>query len=122
VLPCRIITVFTFRGDRSRAFTDAYDKAMENDRKQGSGGPSTETCLLYAGHTGVSIDRGKTIHGFNPNPPGLLAISAVMDHLAAGGLPRQGNERYADFRWGDQSRAERHRCRYPLSGLELSGL
>jgi hypothetical protein len=57
---------------------------MENDRKHGSGGPSVETCLLYAGHTGVSIDRGKTIYGFNPDPPSNLRISDVMDDLAAG--------------------------------------
>lgn len=64
VLPCRIVTVSAFQGDRSRAFTFAYNRAMDNDRKHGVGGPSIETCLLYAGHTGLSIDRGKTIYGF----------------------------------------------------------
>lgn len=84
VLPCRIVTVFTFGGDRSRAFTDAYNKAMDNDRNQGSGGPSIVMCLLYAGHTGASIDRGATVYGFNPDPPANRSISGVMDDLAAG--------------------------------------
>jgi hypothetical protein len=57
---------------------------MDNDRKLGVGGPSIETCLLYAGHTGVSVDGGKTIYGFNPNPPSHVRISDVMDDLAAG--------------------------------------
>ncbi len=84
VLACRIVTVYTFQGDRSRAFTDAYNKAMDNDRKRGIGGPSIETCLLYAGHSGVSIDQRKTIYGFNPDPPKSRRISDVMDDLAAG--------------------------------------
>ncbi len=84
VLPCRSITVAAFRGDRSLAFTAAYNKAMDDDRKYGRGGPSIETCLLYAGHTGVSIDGGKTIYGFNPDSPSSRSISGVMDDLAAG--------------------------------------
>jgi hypothetical protein len=41
-------------------------------------------CLLYAGHTGVSIDQRTTIYGFNPDPPSSRRISDVMDDLAAG--------------------------------------
>jgi hypothetical protein len=57
---------------------------MDDDRKYGRGGPSIETCLHYAGHTGVSIDGRKTIYGFNPDPPSTRRISEVMDDLAAG--------------------------------------
>jgi len=57
---------------------------MDEERRLGSGGPSHETCLLYAGHTGVSLDQGKTIYGFNPDPPASRPISGVMDDLAAG--------------------------------------
>jgi hypothetical protein len=57
---------------------------MDDDRKHGRGGPSIETCLLYAGHTGVSIDGKQTIHGFSPHPPSNRRISEVMDDLAAG--------------------------------------
>jgi len=84
VLPCRIVTVCTFRGDRSRAFTGAYNRAMDDDRKHGRGGPSVADCLLYAGHAGVSIDGRKTIYAFSPDPPSNRRISAVMDDLAAG--------------------------------------
>jgi hypothetical protein len=84
VLPCRIVTICTFRGDRSRAFTDVYNQAMDDDRRHRRGGPSIEMCLLYAGHTGVSIDGKKTIYSFNPNPPITRSISDVMDDLAAG--------------------------------------
>jgi hypothetical protein len=84
VLPCRIVTVFTFQGDRSRAFTDAFNRAMDDDRKHGRGGPSLERYLLYAGHTGVSIDGRTTIYGFHPDPPSSRRISEVMDDLAAG--------------------------------------
>src|SRR5258708_2617838 len=57
---------------------------MDNDRNRGIGGPSIETCLLYAGHTGVSIDQRKTIYGFNPDPPMNRRIFDVMDDRAAG--------------------------------------
>jgi hypothetical protein len=57
---------------------------MDDDRKHGQGSPSNETCLLYAGHTGVSIDGRKTIYGFNPDPPSNRRISDVMDDLSAG--------------------------------------
>lgn len=84
VLSCQIVTVFTFRGDRSHTFTAAYNKAMDRDRKHGVGGPSVEMCLLYAGHTGVSINQGKSIYGFNPDSPTHRRVSDVMDDLAAG--------------------------------------
>jgi hypothetical protein len=84
VSPCRIVTICTFQGDRSRVFTNAYHRAMDGDRQYGRGGPSIETCLLYAGHLGVSTDGSKRIHGFNPDPPSNLRISQVMDDLAAG--------------------------------------
>jgi hypothetical protein len=57
---------------------------MDDDRKHGTGGPSVVECLLYAGHTGVSIDGRKTVYGFNPDPPSNRRISEVMDDLAAG--------------------------------------
>jgi hypothetical protein len=57
---------------------------MDGNRKYGQGGPSIEMCLLYAGHTGVSIDQGRTIYGFNPDFPSNRRISDLVDDLAAG--------------------------------------
>lgn len=83
VLPCRIVTVSTFRGDRSRAFARAYLRAMDDDRKRPGSGPSPLQCLLYAGHTGISLGDSPLIYGFNPDPGGR-SISQLMDELAAG--------------------------------------
>lgn len=82
VPPCRAIRVFAFRGDRSRAFAGAFLQALDSE-KRGGHGPSLARCLLYAGHTGVSIDEGKTIYGFHPDA-GKLAVWQVLKRLKSG--------------------------------------
>lgn len=81
--PCRSVAVFAFRGDRSRPFVTSFQGAF-NDAKSGRGpGPSILDCFLFAGHTGVSVDGGATIHGFNPDGPGLAAWQ-LMERLKQG--------------------------------------
>ena len=80
---CRAITVFAFRGDRSRVFAATFLKAL-SDEKNGLGpGPIVLDCLLFAGHTGVSTDGGATIYGFNPDGSGV-AVWQMMDRLKNG--------------------------------------
>jgi hypothetical protein len=83
VSPCRIVTIHTFRGDRSRAFVRPYFRAMDDDRNRRGPGPSPLQCLLYAGHTGISLSDSTAIYAFNPDPGGA-SISTLMDGLAAG--------------------------------------
>jgi hypothetical protein len=63
---CRSVTVVAFRGDRSRAFAAAILKALDDERTgRGPTLPAVEY-LLFTGHTGVSLDGGSTVYGFNP--------------------------------------------------------
>jgi hypothetical protein len=80
---CRTVTVVTFRGDRSRGFGATFQKALDDERKGIGRGPTPLDCLLFAGHTGVSIDGGATIHGFNPQNPGI-PIWQLLDDLKNG--------------------------------------
>src|SRR5687767_6573852 len=64
---CRTVTVYTFRGDRG-AFGEGVRRALDNQRDGTGVGPTPTDCLLWAGHTGVSIDSDPAIiYGFNPN-------------------------------------------------------
>jgi len=81
---CRIITVHTFRGDRSKAFGQNFFRALDDQRNQRGSGPSLTDCLLFAGHTGLSTDTDKVIYGFNPNQ-GTDPIWQVMQRLRSGG-------------------------------------
>lgn len=54
----------------------------ENVRGRGPG-PSRLECMLYAGHTGVSVDGGATIFGFNPVAGGL-SVWQMLDALKNG--------------------------------------
>lgn len=83
-LPCRIISVVTFSGIRSRAFVTAFLKALEAEKHACGPGPSPLECLLYSGHTGVSLDDGKSVQAFNPDG-GNLPTWAVMERLRRGG-------------------------------------
>jgi hypothetical protein len=83
VPPCRTITVFTFRGDHSRPFASRFQQLLSDDKNGRGTGPTTEECLLFAGHAGVSIDNGGTIDGFNPDGAGI-AIWELMDRLRYG--------------------------------------
>ena len=82
VSQCRSVFVSTFRGDRS-ALAKRVRKELD-DQKHGRGnGPKPIECLLYAGHTGVSIDRKRTIYGFNPNF-GKAPLWQAMERLRNG--------------------------------------
>ena len=67
---CRTINVVAFRGDRSRAFAAAVLGALDDEKNGRGPGASVLDCLLFAGHTGVSLDGGTTIYGFNPDGGG----------------------------------------------------
>jgi len=86
-LPCRRVSVIAFRGDRSPAF-GTYFKSLLDAAAAGVGPePSRFDCLRYAGHSGLSLDGGATILGFNPSPTGLsfAQMGAVLN--AGGSLP-----------------------------------
>jgi len=80
---CRTVTVFAFRGDRSRPFATAFQKALDDEKNRRGPGPTAVTCLLIAGHTGVSTDGGTIIYGFNPDG-GSLPVWQLMDSLKNG--------------------------------------
>lgn len=81
--PCRIVSVFAFRGDRSRPFVTDFQRAL-NDARRGHGpGPTGLDCFLLAGHTAVSVDGGATIYGFNPDGAALPAWQ-LMEALKQG--------------------------------------
>ncbi len=69
---CRTIRVIAFRGNRTGLFAGAFLRGLDDQKKGRGPGPTTLDCLLYAGHTGVSLDSGKTIYGFNPDGSNLL--------------------------------------------------
>jgi len=74
---CKPITVVTFRGDRTGAFGAAIRRKLD-DEKHGRGpGPTILECLLFAGHTGVSLDAGTVVYGFNPDAGTLLVWQLI---------------------------------------------
>lgn len=81
---CRIITVHTFRGDRTSAFGQRLFGALDNERSGRGPGPSGTDLLLFVGHAGVSTDAGRVIYGFNPDG-GVEPIWRVMQRLRSGG-------------------------------------
>ena len=80
---CRTVTVIAFRGDRSCAFATAFQKVLDDEKNRRGPGPTAVTCLLFAGHTGASTDRGTTIYGFNPDL-GNLPMWQGMQRLRNG--------------------------------------
>lgn len=83
VSPCQIVTVITFFGSRSRAFLTPFLKSLDDDKNGYGPGPSPLDCLFYAGHTGASLDGGKTVFAFNPDV-GNLRPWKVVDRLKRG--------------------------------------
>jgi hypothetical protein len=80
---CQTITIIAFRGNRSRSFAAAFQTKL-NDGKNGKGpGPSMKECMLYSGHTGVSMDEGVSIYGFNPIATGI-PVWQMLDRLKSG--------------------------------------
>jgi hypothetical protein len=80
---CRTITVYAFRGDRSRTFAAAFLKALDDEKNRRGPGPTALECLLFAGHTGVSTDGGTTIYGFNP-VGGSVPVWQLLDRMKNG--------------------------------------
>lgn len=98
---CRTLTVFAFRGDRTRAFAWAFLSALDEEKNSRGIGPTAVECLLFTGHAGVSIDRGTTIYGFNPDGLGL-PVWQLMDRLRNGdalpGLVRDDTTAFREAR------------------------
>jgi hypothetical protein len=63
---CRTVSIQTFLGDRG-AFGRRVRRALDDEKNGIGAGPTRVDCLLCAGHTGLSIDSGTTIYGFNPD-------------------------------------------------------
>jgi hypothetical protein len=80
---CRVVTVHTFRGDRTPAFRHYVFGALDDQRNGRGPGPSMAECTLFAGHTGVSTDSDSVIYGFSPDA-GADPIWQVMHHLRSG--------------------------------------
>jgi hypothetical protein len=80
---CRTVEVVAFRGDRSRAFAASILAALDDEKNGRGAGPTVLECLLFAGHTGVSTDGGKTIYGFNPDGA-RVPVWQLMDRLKNG--------------------------------------
>jgi hypothetical protein len=59
--PCRAIEVVTFAGDHSKHFTATFRSALRAEKNGLGPGPSALDCLLYLGHTGISMDGGTTV-------------------------------------------------------------
>ena len=83
VLPCRVVTVYSFQGDHSRSFVRPFLKSLADELNGRGRGPSALDCLLYAGHAGVSTDGGAIVYGFNPDSGGF-PNSQVMVRLQRG--------------------------------------
>jgi hypothetical protein len=81
---CRTIHVSAFRGNRSQAFMQRFLRDLDDERKGAGPGPSRESCLLYAGHTGVSTDEDTAIWGFNPDRPRGLSVWQMINDLKKG--------------------------------------
>lgn len=80
---CRIVTVHLFRGSRG-VFGKGVRKALDDQRHGLGPGPTPSDCLLYAGHTGVSVDsQPRVIWGFNPRI-GKTPLWQAMQRLLNG--------------------------------------
>lgn len=80
---CRIVTVHTFRGDRTIGFRQRLFQAIDDERNGRGSGPSEIDCLLFAGHSGLSTDANRVIWGFNPDK-GTDPIWRLMNRLQSG--------------------------------------
>lgn len=81
---CRIITVHTFRGDRTPQFRRQFFQSLDDERIGRGRGPTVIECLLFVGHTGLAAGGDRTIFGFNPDG-GAEPVWRVMDTLRNGG-------------------------------------
>jgi hypothetical protein len=81
---CRIVTVHTFRGDRTSTFRQHFYRAVDEAQNRRGPGPTAMDCLFFAGHAGVSTDADSTVYGFNPTP-GVDPPWRMFQHLRNGG-------------------------------------
>lgn len=79
--PCKRIYLHAFRGDRSPAFLDEFERKRQQSEAGTGPGPTFTECLIWSGHVGVSFEAQSPIYGFNPNPPPTEAIHEVLDKL-----------------------------------------
>jgi hypothetical protein len=84
---CRVVTVHLFRGNRG-AFGQRVRKALDDHRHGQGTGPTPLGCLLYAGHTGVSLgSQSSVIWGFNPSIGKTPLWRAMQDLLNGNAYP-----------------------------------
>lgn len=86
---CRVVSVHLFRGNRG-GFGQRVRKALDDQRHGRGPGPTRTDCLLYAGHTGVSVDSEPgVIWGFHPDigaTPLWQAMQALLNGKAYPGV------------------------------------
>jgi hypothetical protein len=78
--PCKRIYLHAFRGDRSQAFLDDFNRKVADNRAGTGPGPTFDECLLWSGHVGISFEAESPIYGFNPDG-GSEPIFTVLDKL-----------------------------------------
>src|SRR5207245_8452403 len=84
---CRVVTVHLFRENRG-PFGQSVRKALDDQRHGQGPGPTRVDCLLYAGHTGVSLDREPTaIWGLNPDIGKAPPVAGAAALVKRGCLP-----------------------------------
>jgi hypothetical protein len=68
--PCETIVVLVLRANRSRSLVKSFQQKLDDERAFRPG-PTVEECLHYLGHSGVSLDGGNTVYGFQPDSTGV---------------------------------------------------
>jgi hypothetical protein len=81
--PCQDVTVFTFRGNRTRAFSSSFLRSLRDQKVNAGPGPSSESCLVHTGHAGIRLAGATTIFGFNPDI-GAARACDVFESLKQG--------------------------------------
>jgi hypothetical protein len=98
---CRIVTVHLFRGSRG-ALGQSIRKALDDQLHRLGPGPSLLDCLLYAGHTGVSVDTDPAvIWGLNPDlgtDPLWLVLQRLRNGDAYPGVVTNDTNVFAEAR------------------------
>ncbi len=83
--PYRRIYLHAFAGARDGKSLFEWRELVKQHERDGTQGPSTEECLLYTGHVGISFGSKTPIYGFNPSTgdkPGWEVISGLKEKLS----------------------------------------